>query len=106
MNLKNIANIAKIIFRKNLTSISLTGNVIDVYLKDLDNNEVKRFKNDCNEVLFKQYSISTSFITTKRDFQFSSSSKNTTIGYSFGVNIRRITWYNSRIKIVLFGTIN
>ena len=50
MNVKNITNIAKIIFRKNLTSISLTGNVIDVCLKNLDNNEVKRFKNDCNEL--------------------------------------------------------
>lgn len=57
MNLKNIANIAKIIFRKNLTSISLTGNVIDVYLKDLDNNEVKRFKNDCNELFDEELVI-------------------------------------------------
>lgn len=57
MNAKNITNIAKIIFRKNLTSISLTGNVIDVYLKDLDNNEVKRFKNDCNELFDEELVI-------------------------------------------------
>ena len=47
----------KIIFRKNLTGISLTGNVIDVYLKDLDNNEVKRFKNDCNELFDEELVI-------------------------------------------------
>lgn len=57
MNVKNITNIAKIIFRKNLTSISLTGNVIDVYLKYLDNNEVKRFKNDCNELFDEELVI-------------------------------------------------
>lgn len=57
MNIKNITNIAKIIFRKNLTSISLTGNVIDVYLKYLDNNEVKRFKNDCNELFDEELVI-------------------------------------------------
>ena len=57
MNIKNITNIAKIIFRKNLTNISLTGNVIDVYLKDLDNNEVKRFKNDCNELFDEELVI-------------------------------------------------
>lgn len=57
MNVKNITNIAKIIFRNNLTSISLTGNVIDVYLKDLDNNEVKRFKNDCNELFDEELVI-------------------------------------------------
>lgn len=57
MNVKNITNIAKIIFRNNLTSISLTGNVIDVYLKDLDNNEVKRFKNDCNELFNEELVI-------------------------------------------------
>ena len=57
MNVKNITNIAKIIFRKNLTNISLTGNVIDVYLKDLDNNEVKRFKNDCNELFDEELVI-------------------------------------------------
>ena len=57
MNIKNITNIAKIIFRKNLTNISLTGNVIDVYLKDLDNNEIKRFKNDCNELFDEELVI-------------------------------------------------
>ena len=57
MNVKNITNIAKIIFRKNLTGISLTGNVIDVYLKDFDNNEVKRFKNDCNELFDEELVI-------------------------------------------------
>lgn len=57
MNVKNITNIAKIIFRNNLTSISLTGNVIDVYLKDLDNNEVKRFKNDCNKLFDEELVI-------------------------------------------------
>lgn len=57
MNVKNITNIAKIIFRKNLTNISLTGNVIDVYLKDLDNNEIKRFKNDCNELFDEELVI-------------------------------------------------
>lgn len=57
MNVKNITNIAKIIFRNNLTSISLNGNVIDVYLKDLDTNEVKRFKNDCNELFDEELVI-------------------------------------------------
>ena len=57
MNIKNITNIAKIIFRKNLVNISLDNMNVNIYLKEISENEVYRFKEDCNELFSRDLTI-------------------------------------------------
>ena len=57
MNIKNITNIAKIIFRKNLVNISFDNMNVNIYLKEISENEVYRFKEDCNELFSRDLTI-------------------------------------------------
>ena len=57
MNIKNITNIAKIIFRKNLVNIFFDNMNVNIYLKEISENEVYRFKKDCNELFSRDLTI-------------------------------------------------